>query len=121
MSGNWHEHALCAQIGGDWWFPEKGDSVLPAKRVCANCPVATQCLGEAMSDPSTVGVWGGTTTRERMKMRRRQGLPGIQQGRPRTDRLVAIAAWKAGTSPKTIALDLEVSERTIHRWIKEAA
>ena len=39
----WYEDAVCASVGGDFWFPEKGgDSGKEAKKVCASCPVASQ-------------------------------------------------------------------------------
>ena len=41
-----------------------------AKHVCLNCPVVAQCLRYAMENPSLVGVWGGTSSKDRMRMRR---------------------------------------------------
>jgi hypothetical protein len=36
-----------------------------AKRYCQICPVVVECFDEAMANPQLLGVWGGTTTRER--------------------------------------------------------
>lgn len=41
-----------------------------AKGVCVNCPVQRECLVYAMERPALVGVWGGTTSRDRGRMRR---------------------------------------------------
>jgi WhiB family redox-sensing transcriptional regulator len=75
----WAEQALCAQIGGEAWFPEKGDvddpktnafSVSTAKKVCARCPVRTPCLDYALRNDERFGVWGGTTERERRRLKK---------------------------------------------------
>ena len=56
----WRDRALCAQIGGDIWFPEKGgDSGVAAKRVCRACPVTAECLAYALEMGEEHGVWGG--------------------------------------------------------------
>ena len=41
-----------------------------AKRVCADCPVAEQCLQAAIENREK-GIWGGTTELERARMQRR--------------------------------------------------
>lgn len=41
-----------------------------AKRVCARCPVITECLRFALSSGQTSGVWGGTCEEERADMLR---------------------------------------------------
>jgi hypothetical protein len=66
----WTYHALCAQSDPEMWFPEPSDwrASRAAQRVCAACPVRAQCLGAGMT--SDHGVWGGTTPRERMTLRR---------------------------------------------------
>ena len=61
----WMERGLCAEIGDDFWFPEKGGSTLAAKRVCQSCPVIAECLEYAISNNERFGVWGGRSERER--------------------------------------------------------
>jgi WhiB family redox-sensing transcriptional regulator len=39
--------------------------------VCAMCPVQEACLAYAIESRQTVGIWGGATTRERRRLRRR--------------------------------------------------
>jgi len=73
----WMDEALCAQVGGDGFFPEKGGpdepaentvSVSQAKRVCEQCPVRRQCLDYALTRRIPDGVWGGTAPRERRRL-----------------------------------------------------
>jgi len=40
-----------------------------ARAICATCPVTEDCLAYAMGDVDTVGIWAGTTGRERRAMR----------------------------------------------------
>ena len=44
-----------------------------AKRVCAGCPVRTQCLDYAIAASERHGVWGGLTELERRRLTRRAG------------------------------------------------
>jgi WhiB family transcriptional regulator, redox-sensing transcriptional regulator len=67
---DWQEQALCAQVGGDEFFPEKGDSVREAKRICSDCDVRAECLDYALAHNERFGVWGGLSERERRRLRR---------------------------------------------------
>lgn len=40
-----------------------------AKAICAKCPYRMQCLEYAINDPSLLGIWGGTTERQRRTIR----------------------------------------------------
>ena len=55
----------------EWFFPEHGQTSARGKAVCAGCPCRAECLSEALSVPESgdSGVWGGTTERERSRMR----------------------------------------------------
>jgi WhiB family redox-sensing transcriptional regulator len=64
----WWRDALCAQVGPEIFFPDQGASALPAKRVCAGCPVRSECLAEALGRGERFGVWGGLSERERRVM-----------------------------------------------------
>jgi WhiB family redox-sensing transcriptional regulator len=77
--GRWAERALCAQADPDAWFPDRGhcDLATSAMRICAHCPVRTQCLDYALSGADTwggiaSGIWGGTTPKERDQLRRQR-------------------------------------------------
>lgn len=67
---DWRERALCAQTDPDAFFPEKGGSAQPAKRVCAVCPVRAECLEYALRRDERFGIWGGLSERERRKLKR---------------------------------------------------
>jgi WhiB family transcriptional regulator, redox-sensing transcriptional regulator len=69
----WHADAAC-RGQADLFFPVRGAPTEPAKAICARCPSREPCLAAAlgMSDESTIGIWGGTSARERKRMRRRQ-------------------------------------------------
>ena len=64
----WAEQALCAQTDPEAFFPEKGGSTREAKKVCAVCPVRTECLEWALEHKERAGVWGGLSERERRKL-----------------------------------------------------
>jgi WhiB family redox-sensing transcriptional regulator len=71
---DWRQEGLCGQVGGDLWFPHKGGNNRPAKRVCATCPVRQECLDDVMARTDVVddyGIRGGTSPRERDRMRAR--------------------------------------------------
>lgn len=69
IPGDWVELAVCAQTDPELFFPEKGGSPRDAQRVCASCPVAAECLLEALAHVDTSGVWGGTTRKVRRVIR----------------------------------------------------
>ena len=69
---DWRDRAACKDDPTpDLWFVPPGDrhGIAAAKAICHRCPVAAECLAEAMADPSIVGVWGGTSEVERAKLR----------------------------------------------------
>ena len=70
---SWMDRALCAEVGGDLHFPEKGGSVRNPKRVCQACEVREPCLEFALTheDAGRYGIWGGTSERERRVLKRR--------------------------------------------------
>jgi WhiB family redox-sensing transcriptional regulator len=66
----WTEHALCARVDAELFYPEKGGSPKAAKRVCDACEVKAECLADALQRGEIYGVRGGLTPHERRKMRR---------------------------------------------------
>lgn len=63
---SWRARALCAEVGGDVFFPEKGEPAGDAKAVCARCPVQGECLWDALERGDvTYGVLGGMSPQER--------------------------------------------------------
>ena len=53
----------------DAMFPERGQSLTAARRICATCPVAKDCLDYALVNPAEQGVWGGSSYRQRKLIR----------------------------------------------------
>lgn len=61
---------LCLQTDPEVFFPTMGRVPNEAKRVCARCEIRLDCLEEALEIGDVFGVWGGTTQKERAKIRR---------------------------------------------------
>jgi WhiB family redox-sensing transcriptional regulator len=75
----WHRYAACRGQGVAAWFPARGQSLDAARAVCAGCSVREECLAAALEVPAhdDNGVWGGTSVRERLRLRRQSpsGMP----------------------------------------------
>jgi WhiB family redox-sensing transcriptional regulator len=93
----WRGEALCAQTDPELFFPEKGGSPVPAKRVCRVCPVRLPCLAFALAGDERHGVWGGLSERERRRVRRR----GVVRAASTTP--AAPAAPAAGGASRAVA------------------
>jgi WhiB family redox-sensing transcriptional regulator len=52
------------------FFPDRGQSAEPAKRVCHRCPVEAACLAWAIERKIDDGVMGGLSKDERREIRR---------------------------------------------------
>lgn len=60
MADKWWRSALCAQVGGDYFFMDQGDHGGRAKTLCARCEVRVQCLAEELQyDEQGGGIFGG--------------------------------------------------------------
>ena len=65
----------CATTDPEIFFPEKGAKgsstyiVSAARRMCAGCPYKQPCLEWAV-EHDEMGIWGGTTAKERRVHRR---------------------------------------------------
>jgi WhiB family transcriptional regulator, redox-sensing transcriptional regulator len=76
VAGEWTEQAACADADPDIFFPERGKPTAPAKAICAVCPVRVECLEYALDASEKFGVWGGTSEKERRRLRRdRRDIP----------------------------------------------
>jgi len=70
-----YENPSCAEVGGDFWFPEKADGsmntveMVMAKSICRTCPHKAECA-EWGINKETHGIWGGMTEKERRPLRR---------------------------------------------------
>jgi WhiB family redox-sensing transcriptional regulator len=68
----WMFHARCRGINPAEFFPSDGTGVETAQRVCAACPVTSECLEYALVNRIEHGVWGGASERERRRILRRR-------------------------------------------------
>ena len=66
----WMDHARCRTLSPTEFFPSDGVGVEVAKRVCAECPVKSECLEYALTYRIDHGVWGGCSERERRRILR---------------------------------------------------
>lgn len=64
----WMSDGNCADRPPSLFFPSDGVGVDVARRVCADCPVKSQCLEYALENRIDHGVWGGTSERERRRI-----------------------------------------------------
>jgi WhiB family redox-sensing transcriptional regulator len=81
LDPEWRDKAACKGINPNLFVPPQGAQLMiqAAKKVCAGCPVTEECLDEALSRTAEQvhGVWGGTTQKQRIKMKKqRPPLPG---------------------------------------------
>ena len=78
MSG-WRDDAACKGKPWQWWI--NTDEGLA---ICRACPVQAQCLEDQLAYEQRTGVlpgiFGGTTPRERSKLRRQRGIVGYGPG-----------------------------------------
>lgn len=70
---SWQNDAQCVGVDPDLFFPERGASTRPAKTICRHCPVQVDCLVFAICNGAKHGIYGGTSERERRRIRRRLG------------------------------------------------
>ena len=101
----------------DWFFPQRGDQpsqTRQAKQICLVCPERDACREWAVSAPIWLaGVWGGTTGRDRVRLRRsrRVLVPQPAVGDDRSMAAVEIAAPSTNghTTPVELSSKLESS------------
>lgn len=66
----WMRHGLCRGYEPSVFFPSDGAGVENARRICAECPVASECLEYALDYRIDHGVWGGVSERGRRRLLR---------------------------------------------------
>lgn len=77
----WRKDAACIGLT-DLFFPERGQNATKALKVCAGCPVKTQCGELADANYERHGVWGGEVVSEKARGRR---MPMIRSSAHGTD------------------------------------
>ena len=73
---DWTDKAMCKDLDTQMFFPKRGEATTPIKLICGHCPVVKPCLEYALKRGEKFGVWGGTSERERRRIR---GLRGRQE------------------------------------------
>ncbi len=67
----WHQDAACRGRGLARWFPARGQSLDPARTICAGCTVQAECAAFAAEAGQLVaGVWAGTSAHDRQALHR---------------------------------------------------
>ena len=71
---DWRSRGACRTADPDLFFPASSTAMSnlqlrQAKIICGRCPVRRQCLDFALATHQVHGVWGGTSERERTRMR----------------------------------------------------
>ena len=66
----WMGQANCSGVDPDLFFPERGVTTREAKAVCRACVVREPCLEYALENGEKFGIWGGTSERERRRIRK---------------------------------------------------
>ncbi len=69
-ASDWSTRGTCVGSDPDALFVQ-GKEQRAAKVVCRGCPVALDCLSDALDNRTEFGVWGGMTERERRALLRR--------------------------------------------------
>lgn len=69
QENSWTRYANCRGADSEIFFPERGESVKPAKAICSVCVVQLRCLKDAMDRKERFGIWGGLSERERRRVR----------------------------------------------------
>jgi hypothetical protein len=71
----WQELANCRGCNPDVFFPVKGHNVTyDARLICEPCEVKAECLELGFRE--TIGIWGGTTVRDRRRLRTERRASG---------------------------------------------
>lgn len=70
----WRAEGACRGKNPQWWYPSQGGATHAAKalRICATCPVKTECLDWAIEAGEGHGIWGGLMEAERRREARRR-------------------------------------------------
>lgn len=83
MDATWRKKAACLGSQIDIFYPERGGTSIPARRICCGddqnepCPVRQQCLDWACTFPieeDKYGIFGGMTAPERRAYRKNNNI-----------------------------------------------
>ena len=78
----WMADGNCRNYPPAVFFPSDGVGVDRARKICTDCPVATQCLEYALEERIEHGVWGGCSERERRRILKRRRVANLRDTTP---------------------------------------
>ncbi len=116
FAARWRELAACRGAHLEVFFPERGESAVPARQVCAACPVRQQCLDYAITNRIVHGIWGGLTERERRALR----SLWVRASRRERDRAI-LATEAAGYTTAAIGRSFSLSRTSVTRVLSRDA
>lgn len=71
----WQDLGRCKEVDPEAFFPEKGENVTAAKKICRTCEVRDKCLKWAIDSNEEYGIWGGMARETRLMFRRNKIEP----------------------------------------------
>jgi WhiB family redox-sensing transcriptional regulator len=104
----WQADAACRTEDPSVFFNEAGSSSAPAKAICAQCPVAFDCLLDSLIHGDRFGTFGGLTERERREMKRYWATE--QESGASPEAALAVAVVKYSDRHKNFPLAVYVGE-----------
>jgi WhiB family redox-sensing transcriptional regulator len=72
MDIEWRSLGACRGLDPEVFFPETAEQVEQALVICDGCGVRVACLEHALARREKVGVWGGTTDKDRRRIIRQR-------------------------------------------------
>lgn len=75
----WQTKARCTEVDPEIFFPERGGSSRAARSVCSQCEVRLDCLEYALNNKEQFGIWGGTSERERRRLRKERTVRRLRE------------------------------------------
>lgn len=94
----WREFGACTKADPELFYAERGESSRVARAICKTCDsgIRAECLAYALLNNEKFGIWGGTSERERRKLRNQSKADGTSRGYlGRTRTLVPAAPFRA--------------------------
>jgi WhiB family redox-sensing transcriptional regulator len=76
INEGWQDQAACRNNDDFNFFPARGEDTKSSKQLCSSCEVSKDCLEYAMWSGENFGIWGGTSERERRKLRQQRLADG---------------------------------------------
>lgn len=121
-----HPDRACRNTPTAVFFPTGGgDNGQQARAICGTCPLRQDCLTWALPQPDLVGIWAGTTGKERARLRgttwtvatfNAAGSRGARRkAANRRLRIVALSA--EGLTAAEVANKVGCSTRTVDRHL----